>query len=98
MAVVKMTFSLDEETAAHLCRAAERLQQPKSQVVRTAIYDFSQRIGRLTEKERIETLRTFDRVVPSIPSRPLAAVEKELAAIRQARTAGGRRSRTPSGL
>ncbi len=92
MATAKMTFSLDEETTARLERTAERLHKPKSQVVREAIYDFSERVGRLSEKERLEMLRTFDEVMPRIPGRPLGEVKRELEAIRRARKGGGRRS------
>ena len=35
-------------------------------------------------------LVTFDRVVPSIPARPVEEVEAELEEVRQARRGGGR--------
>lgn len=87
----KVTFTLDDETVATLRRAAERLGKPKSQVVREAVADYSQRIGRLSERERLDLLKAFDEVVPAIPRRSLAAVEKELRQIKAARRAGGRR-------
>lgn len=92
MATVKMTFTLDEDTATRLQRTSERLRWPKSHVVREAIHDFSERVGRLSERERLRLLETFDTVVPRIPGRPLAEVEEELAVIRRARRSGGRRS------
>jgi predicted DNA-binding protein len=92
MASVKVTFTLDEPTVARLCDAAERLAKPKSEVVREAIEDYHERIGQLSERERVRMLRVFDELVPRIPFRPLADVEKELRAIRVARRAGGRRS------
>jgi len=91
MATVKMTFTLDEATAARLRQAAERLAKPKSQVVREAILDYSERIGRLSERERIAMLRVFDEVVPRIPARPATQIESELRALRDARRGGGRR-------
>ena len=91
MATVKMTFTLDEATAARLNQAAERLSRPKSQVVREAILDFSERIGRLSERERLAMLRVFDKVVPAIPVRPAAEIEQELRELRDARRGGGRR-------
>jgi hypothetical protein len=52
---------------------------------------------RLSKGERLRLLRAFDELVPRIPARGAAAVERELKAIRQARRAGSRRtSRSPS--
>lgn len=97
MATAKVTFTLDEDTVARLRATAERLAKPKSQVVREAIRDFSERAGRLSERERRRLLEAFDRVVPQIPGRPLRDVERELADLRRARRAGGRRSARGSG-
>ena len=92
MGLLKVTFTLDDATVARLRQAAERLRKPKSQVVREAIHDFHERMGRLSERERLQMLRVFDEVVARIPARPLAEVNKELVAIRRARRRGGRRS------
>ena len=92
MATVKVTFTLDQATIARLQEAAERLSKPKSEVVRNAIHDFHERIGRLSERERLQMLEIFDRVVPEIPRRPQAETERELREVRRARRAGGRRS------
>ena len=88
-----MTFTLDDATAARLNQAARRLSMPKSRVVREAIRDFVERIGRLSEQERLRMLRVFDDVVPRIPERPLPEVEAELREVRKARRSGGRGSR-----
>ncbi len=90
MATTKVTFTLDAETLARLAATASRLARPKSRVVREAILEFSERTGRLGERERVRMLETFDRVVPRLPVRPLRAVEREIAEIRRARRAGGR--------
>ncbi|MBM3747540.1 MAG: ribbon-helix-helix protein, CopG family [Acidobacteria bacterium] len=92
MGTVKVTFTLDEPTVARLQAAAERLARPKSEVVREAIQDFHERIGRLSERERRHLLRAFDDLVPRIPRRPLARVQKELEDLQRSRRAGGRRS------
>jgi hypothetical protein len=92
MATTKVTFTLDAETVSRLSAAAERLALPKSAVVREAIRDFSDRAGRLSDRERQRMLETFDRLVPTIPARPLRDVERELAEIRSARRTAGRRS------
>src|SRR5664280_1406647 len=75
MAKVKMTFSLDRETAGRLRQAAERLAKPQSTVVSEAIHDFSDRVGRLSERERLRLLRVFDEVVPLVPSRPVSPAD-----------------------
>lgn len=89
--MVKVTFTLDEETVARLRRSAARLAKPRSQVVREAIRDYAGRVGRLSEQERLRLLRVFDDVTAAIPARPARAVDAELRALRQARRAGGRR-------
>jgi hypothetical protein len=90
--MVKVTFTLDESTVEALRLSAERLSRPQSAVVREAINDYALRVGRLSETERRQMLRTFDRLVPRIPRRPLAEIEREIDEIRRSRRAGGRRS------
>lgn len=92
MVATKVTFTLDEDTVDRLRVTAERLARPKSQIVREAIRDFSERAGRLSERERRRLLEAFDRLVPAIPARPLSDVERELAGLRRARRSGGRRA------
>jgi Ribbon-helix-helix protein, copG family len=92
MATTKVTFTLDQATVTRLAEAAARLAMPKSQVVREAILEYYDRIGRLSERERLSLLRTFDEVVPRIPARDAREVERELKALRRARRSGGRRS------
>jgi hypothetical protein len=94
MATVKVTFTLDETTIDRLRLTAERLALPKSEVVREAIRDFSDRAARLSERERQRLLDAFDRYVPAIPARTARDVDAELAELRRARRQGGRR--TPS--
>lgn len=92
MATTKATFTLDEETIARLTQTAERLRRSKSQVVREAILDFSERVDRLGERERLSLLRAFDELVPEIPMRSEAEVDAELEELRESRRAGGRRT------
>jgi len=89
--MVKMTFTLDETTVAQLRQAAARLQQPQSAIIREAVQDYAQRIGRLSERERLSLLEVFDEVVPRIPRRAARSTDSELAAVRRARRRGGRR-------
>lgn len=90
MASVKATFTLDESTAKRLAQTAERLQRPKSEIVREAILDYSERSDRLSERERLRMLRAFDELVPQIPTRPAAEVDAELKVLRESRRLGGR--------
>jgi len=90
--MIKVTFTLDADTVDSLDRVASRLSMPKSQVVREAIRLYGEQIGRLTEEEKCRLLRVFDEVTGPVPDRGRVAVEAELAEIRRARRAGGRRS------
>lgn len=91
---VKMTFTLDQDTADCIDRTAERLGIPKSGVVREAVAEYAARAGRLSERERLRMLKVFDDVVARIPKGPARAADREMAAIRRARRKGGRRTTT----
>ena len=86
----KMTFTLDDEAREALDRAAERLDMPKSQVVREALLVYGEQLGRLDDEERTRMLAVFDDVVPRIPERSRGEVEAELCEVREARRRGGR--------
>lgn len=86
-----MTFTLDQATISRLQDAATRMTMPKSEVVRVAIAEYYDKIGRLSERERLRLLRAFDELVPRIPERSAAEVDRELRSIRRARRGGGRR-------
>lgn len=91
--MVKVTFTLDDETVATLRRAAARLARPQSAVVRDAIREYAHRVGRLSEEERLRLLAVFDAMLPKIPPRPDSETDAELKEIRAARHRGGRRHR-----
>jgi predicted transcriptional regulator len=90
--MVKVTFTLDENTAAKLDEAARQLVKPKSEVVREAVQEYHARMNRLSERERQRILRALDELAPLVPNRTQADVNRELRAIRLARRAGGRRT------
>jgi metal-responsive CopG/Arc/MetJ family transcriptional regulator len=92
MASQKVTFTFDEGTVARIDRTAQRLGLSKSRVVREAIREYAERVGRLSEGERLRMLGVFDELVERIPERPLEAVEREIADVRRARQGGGRRT------
>jgi len=71
---------------------AGRLAKPKNEIVREASRGYADRIGKLSEKERVRMLRIFDEMLPKVPERPVEEVEAELAEIRRARRGGGRRT------
>jgi len=91
MATTKVTFTLDQATIFRLQDAAVRLTMPKSEVVRAAIAEYYDRIGRLSESERVRMLRVLDDLAAHKPTRGDAEVDGELRSIRRARRAGGRR-------
>jgi hypothetical protein len=90
MATTKVTFTLDNATITRLERAAATLSKPKSEIVREAIHDYSERIGKLSEPERLRMLKVFDELFPKIPTRDQREVDRELKEIRRARRSGGR--------
>ena len=93
MATTKVTFTLDDATITRLEQAAATLAKPKSEVVREAIHDYSERIGKLSEAERLRMLRIIDEMIRRPPTRDQSEVDRELKEIRRARRSGGRRTR-----
>jgi hypothetical protein len=61
-------------------------------VVREAVSEYHDRLGRMSGRERLEKLRLLDTLAPLIPTRGRGAAQRELKAIRAARRSGGRRS------
>jgi len=92
--MVKVIFTFDDRTVLCLRQAAARENKPQSQVIREAVNDYADRVGRLSEAERIRTLAALDAMVKRKPIRSAADVDRELRSIRAARRSGGRRHRT----
>jgi predicted transcriptional regulator len=88
--MVKMTFTLDEQTVERLRRTASRLGKPKSQVIREAVREYEARSTSLGDEERARMLAIVDRMVEEPPTRTAAEVDAELGAIRAARRRWGR--------
>jgi len=88
--MVKMTFTFDDQTVETLRRAASRLKNPQSVVVREAIQDYASRTDRLSEEERQHMWKVFAGMVARIPTRSQTEADAEIAAIRKARRTGGR--------
>lgn len=89
--MVKMTFTVDDETARTLRTTAERLGKPQSLVVREAVAEYAAHAGRTTIAERRRLLEAIDAMMARPPSRPQSDVDREMRAIRRARRGGGRR-------
>lgn len=92
--MIKVTFTLDDDTVAYLERTAARLSLPKSRVVREAIRVYGERMAHLTDQERDRLLGAFDEVTAKIPDRPRREVERELNRLREVRRGVGRKHPT----
>lgn len=88
--MIKVTFTLDEDSVGYLERMSDRLGIAKSQVVREAIRVYGEQMARLSGEERDRQLAVFDEVTRRIPDRPRPEVDAELRELRTARMSGGR--------
>jgi predicted transcriptional regulator len=83
--MVKVTYTLDDETVARIRRIAARLGAPQSRVVRDAVKDYETRADRLSDEERTRMLAVLERIRREPPTRAQSAVDRELRQIRRAR-------------
>ena len=90
--MVKLTFTLDDETVTRLRKIAVRTRKPQSLVVREAIAEYAAQGERLTEDERKRALQAFDALAPAVRRRAPADIARELRELRRARRSGGRRT------
>ena len=93
--MVKVTFTLDEQTVERLRRTASRLAKPQSYVVREAVREYEARSTKLSDEERARMLAIVDRMVQEPPTRTAAEVDVELGEVRASRRRWGR-LRTPT--
>ncbi|MGH9474636.1 MAG: ribbon-helix-helix protein, CopG family [Terriglobales bacterium] len=89
--MVKVTYTLDDETVERVRRSAERLGIAKSAVIREAVKEFEPHTDRLSEAERRRMLAILDAYAAKPPSRPDSDIDAELAELRWQRQHGGRR-------
>ncbi len=92
--MVKVTFTLDEQTIERLRRTASRLAKPQSYVVREAIREYETRSTMLSDEERARLLAIVDRMIQDPPTRTAAEVDAEIGAISASRRRWGRRRAT----
>ena len=91
--MVKLTFTVDDQTVEILKRTASRLGKPQSAIFREAIRDFADRADRLSASERERMLSALARIRAQKPTRAQSEVDSEISNIRAARRTGGRRTR-----
>ncbi len=89
--MVKVTFTLDDQTVERLRRTATRLARPQSYVVREAIREYEARSTKLSDEDRTRMLAIVDRMIQEPPTRTAAEVDRELDEIRAARRRWDRR-------
>ena len=89
--MVKVTYTLDEETIARIRTVAARFKKPQSQIVREAVRHYAEHADRLTDEERRERVRRIKAMIARPPTRTAEEVDAELAEIRAVRRLSGRR-------
>jgi hypothetical protein len=89
--MVKVTFTLDQETVDAIRAIAVRKNKPQSLVVREAVAAYACLEDRLDDAERARRLRLLDELARRPRTRPTSDVDSELREIRRARRAGWRR-------
>jgi len=89
--MIRVTFTLSDETVAEIRRTAARLRKPQSQVVREAVAEYAARSDRLSDAERGQALAVVHRLRGARPTRPATEVDAELRDLRTARRRSGRR-------
>lgn len=87
--MVKLTFSVDEDTARRLRRLAHRTKKPQSLIVREAIarYADSPDDARIPEAERDRQLRIIREMRSRSPNRTAEEADAELRELRESRHA-----------
>jgi predicted transcriptional regulator len=89
--MVKVTFTLDDETVEAIRALAQRRRKPQSLVVREAIAVYGRQEEKLDDRARARKLRIIDELKKRPPTRSRAATERELRDIRRGRREGWRR-------
>jgi hypothetical protein len=89
--MVKVTYTLDEETANTIREVARRRKKPQSLVVREAVAAYAVQEEKLTDLERARRLQVIDELLTQPPTRPQSEAEKELREVRRSRRDGWRR-------
>ena len=91
IAMVKVTFTLDEVTVERLNQVAAAKSIPKSQAVREAIESYSADADRMSDAERKYKVDVLRKYMTTLPTRSRADVDRELAELRESRRTGWQR-------
>ena len=89
--MIKVTFTLDDETVDTIRTIAARRKKPQSLVVREAVATYAGQEQKLDEAERKRRLAVLDELAKQPPTRPQGEADKELRDIRRLRRVGWRR-------
>ncbi|OFW07634.1 MAG: hypothetical protein A3I61_17765 [Acidobacteria bacterium RIFCSPLOWO2_02_FULL_68_18] len=89
--MVKVTFTLDEETVRTIRTMAERRRKPQSLVVREAVARYAAEGDTLPEDERERRLAILRELMSQPPTRPQPDVDAELREVRRSRRTGWHR-------
>jgi hypothetical protein len=89
--MVKVTFTLDEETVKAIRRLSERRHTPQSAVVREAVAIYARQEEKLTAAARGRRLRVLDDLRSKPATRPQDEVAAELRELRRSRRTGWER-------
>jgi predicted transcriptional regulator len=85
--MVKMTFTLDDDTVGKLKRAAARHKKPQSWVVREAVADYAAKSDMLSPEEKARMLAVLERFRQTPLTGTQADADREIAEIRRSRRA-----------
>ena len=88
--MVKVTFAIDEETAAHLKVAAQRLSKSKSEVIRQGIEEVYKQSDRMSDEERERKIAFLKEYASKLPTRPPGDAAREIEEVRESRRTGWR--------
>jgi metal-responsive CopG/Arc/MetJ family transcriptional regulator len=86
--MVKVTFTLDEDTVRTLRKVAERTKKPQSLVVREAVARYAAEGDKLSDDERKRKVAILRDLMTQLPTRPQAEVDAEIREIRRSRRTG----------
>lgn len=89
--MVKVTFTLDDETVDAIRVLADRRRKPQSHVVREAVAAYRAQEEKLSAHDRQRKLGVLDELLSQPRTRPQSEVDAELRSLRRARRTGWRR-------
>jgi hypothetical protein len=89
--MVKVTYTLDEETVSTIRAVARRRKKPQSLIVREAVTAYAAQEEKLADAERARRIQVIDALLAQPRTRPQVEVERELRDLRRSRRLGWRR-------